>query len=477
MKYLRRCVKALGWLMLALGGLAAVGLAALIAANWNDDSLTEAAQRALRYTPPTEQALEGNGYLILMGLDAPTGGDAIGDAMALGRQRLAREIERRRWVEAHGDRQEGMPPSIAAEATMGEVLPDRLRCPVGEANCFAWFVKHGVDVEALAKTHQALLQRLAGTTGAPQFSNPSPFHLLAEFPPYGLLMRAHELWLAQAALTWVHGQPQQAMDIARQAVQLRRRMASTSNSLIASMIALAMQYRELRWLSGASTQTASPTPAAVSKAIEELLSVPTMPLESALEGEMHFIASILYSLEDSDFYPPLGDEPLAWWKHALNRTSRLAYLPRQTVNQSIGYLQQVHTVSGLPIHQQDDAFSKVVQQLGDDGVCLLWKRLRNFAGSCAFATTVPAYRTYIERVADIDGYRRLVLLQHRAAAEQVAPPDMPAWLAQSPEALRNPYTLEPMQWDAATNSLVFEGREKQNQNPGRSSTYRVRLRG
>ena len=54
---------------------------------------------------------------------------------------------------------------------------------------------------------------------------------------------------------------------------------------------------------------------------------------------------------------------------------------------------------------------------------------------------------------------------------------MPAWLAQSPEALRNPYTLEPMQWDAAANSLVFEGREKQNQNPGRSSTYRVRLRG
>lgn len=77
----------------------------------------------------------------------------------------------------------------------------------------------------------------------------------------------------------------------------------------------------------------------------------------------------------------------------------------------------------------------------------------------------------------MSGYRRLVLLQHRAATEQVAPPDMPAWLAQSPEALRNPYTLEPMQWDAATRSLVFEGREKQNQNPGRSSTYRVRLRG
>jgi hypothetical protein len=32
-----------------------------------------------------------------------------------------------------------------------------------------------------------------------------------------------------------------------------------------------------------------------------------------------------------------------------------------------------------------------------------------------------------------------------------------------------------MQWDAATHSLVFEGRQKQNQNPGGTSTYRIGL--
>ena len=52
---------------------------------------------------------------------------------------------------------------------------------------------------------------------------------------------------------------------------------------------------------------------------------------------------------------------------------------------------------------------------------------------------------------------------------------MPAWLDKSPATLRNPYTNQPMQWDAATNNLVFEGKEKQNQNPEQSSTYRVRL--
>ncbi|WP_029414395.1 hypothetical protein [Acidovorax radicis] len=477
MKYLRRCLKALGWLMLALGGLASVGLAALIVANWNDDALSEAAQQALQYTPPTEQALEGNGSLILMGLDAPAGGDAVADAMALGRQRLAREIERRRWVEAHGDRQEGMPPSLAAEAMVGDVLPDRLRCPVGEADCFAWFVKHGDEVQALAKNHQALLQRLAAAASSPQFSNPAPFYLLAEFPPYGLLVRAHELWLAQAALAWVHGQPQQAMDIARQAVQLRSRMASTSNSLIASMIALAMQHRELRWLSDASARTASPTPAAVSTTIEELVSVPTEPLGSAMEGEMRFVASGLYLYKTVDLFTRPWDEPPTWWQRLLNKASNWAYLPRQTLNLSLGYLQQVHTIHGMPAPRQDAAFSKLMRRLEDDGACLPWNSLRNIAGTCLAAISARNYQGYAQRVADMDGYRRLVLLQHRAAVDQVAPPDMPAWLAQSPEELRNPYTLQPMQWDAATSSLMFEGREKQNQNPGRSSTYRIRLRG
>lgn len=476
MKYLRRCLKALGWLMLALGGFVAVGLAALIVANWNDDALSKAAQQALQYTPPTEQALEGNGYLTLMGLDAPTGDDAIGDAMALGRQRLAREIERRRWVEAHGDRQEGMPPSIAVENAGHDVFPDRLRCPVGEADCFAWFVKHGDEVQALAKTHQALLLRVAAAASAPQFSNPAPFYLLAEFPPYGRLVRTHELWLAQASLEWMRGQPQQAMDIARQAVQLRSRLASNSNSLIASMIALAMQYRELHWLSDASARIESQTPAAVSTEVEELLSAPPSSLHQALEGEKHFVASVFYSVKDPGLFAAPWDEHPAWWQHLLNRASNWGFLPMQTLNMSIHHLQQVQAISDLPAHQMEPAFAEVMRPWDEGDACAPWKRLRNIAGTCLAVQALPSHQGYAQRVADMDGYRRLVRLQHRAAAQQVPSTEMTAWLAQSPQELRNPYTLQPMQWDAATSSLVFEGREKQTQNLDRSPIYRIPLR-
>ncbi len=84
---------------------------------------------------------------------------------------------------------------------------------------------------------------------------------------------------------------------------------------------------------------------------------------------------------------------------------------------------------------------------------------------------------YVQRVADIDGYRRLVMLQHRAIVQRLALADMPAWLQATPAELRNPYSLQTMRWDAATGSLLFEGREKQIRNPDQSPIYRIRLGG
>lgn len=477
MKYLRHGLKALGWLALGLGTLAVIALVALAVVNWRDVPLSQAAQQALVYTPPTEQALDGNGYLILMGLDepAPAQGDAVAAAIALGRQRLTREIERRRWVETHGDTTEGMPPSMPFENQGDKVFPARLRCPAAETNCFHWHHGHKADIQALAQANQVLLQRLAAAVSAPRFKNPAPFYLQAEFLPFSLLMRAHELLLAQASLQWENGQAQKALDTARQAAQLRARLASGSDSLIASMIALAMQHRELRWLSNAIAHNALPTSAAIAKDIAEWLSTPPESLRQALEGEKHFTASVLYSLKNASWVAtPV--EGTAWWQHLLDKGQGLTYLPNETLNLSIENLQQLQSVSVLPAHQLEAAFSDARQQRDEAGACAPWKRLRNMAGHCLAYMGTSSYQRYVQRVVDMDGYRRLVLLQHHAAVQRIAKPDMQAWLAQSPPELRHPYTLQPMQWDAASSSLIFEGRENQNQNPDKSPIYRIRLR-
>lgn len=477
MKYFRYGLKALGWLALGLGTLAVIALAALVVVNWRDAPLSEAAQQALVYASPTEEALDGNGYLILMGLDAPATiqGDAIAAAVAMGRERLAREIERRRWVEAHGNTTEGIPLSIPFEHSDDGVFPARLRCPASEADCFRWHHGREAEIQALVQANQVLLQRLAVAASAPQFNNPAPFYLLAEYLPFSLLMRAHELLLAQASLQWEQGQAPKALETTRQAIRLRTRLASGSDSLISSMIALAMQHRELRWLSNASLDKEPTVLAAVSKDIAEQLSPPPEQLQNALEGEKQFTASTFYPLKDANLFAAPGEET-AWWQHLMYSGRGLVYLPNETLNASIGNLQQLQTISRLPAHQMEAAFSDARRKWNESGACAPWKRLRNMAGHCLAYMGTSSYQGYVQRVVDMDGYRRLVLLQHHAAMQGIAKPDMPAWLAQSPPELRHPYTLQPMQWDAASSSLIFEGRENQNQNPDKSPIYRIRLR-
>ena len=87
----------------------------------------------------------------------------------------------------------------------------------------------------------------------------------------------------------------------------------------------------------------------------------------------------------------------------------------------------------------------------------------------------PGYAHYIRRNIDVDGYRRLVLLQLQATLQNKTPSDVAQWLASSADDVRNPYDRKPMQWDAASSSLMFEGREKQAHNPAGSNIYRVRL--
>ena len=472
MRFFRRLLKMMGWLFLAVSGLFAVVFIALIVANWQDDPLSEATQQLLHYTPPTEADLQGNGYLILMGLDAPAQNDAIADAIALGRQRLTREIERRRWVEEHGDATEGMPPFITTKDVVVSNLSKTLRCPPDQTDCFGWYEQRRAEVETSLQKDQVLLQRLKAIAHAEQFNDPTPAYLLWWTPRFDLLVHGHESWLAQASLLWMEGQPQQALMVAQEALELRKRLAYRSNNLLASMIALAMQYRELRWFRDANAHLSPQMSVEIAQRIENMLQTPPASLHESLEGEKRFVASILYSLGQTKHAPtPLSplDEFPAWWKHLLD----LAYLPQQTLNLFVDRVSQMQTISDLSPHQQEATFAGARHRREEEPCSYLnfWK-LRNVVGFCMLGFS-PDYQEYFQHVADMEGYRRLVLLQHRAIMQQMTLADMPDWLAKTPSELHNPYTLQPMQWDADSGSLVFEGHGKQSQHSDGKPLYRI----
>lgn len=479
MKTLRSCLRFVCGLLLVIVLFVMGWYALLLIINRNEAALSEEAQHALLYALPVAEQLEDNGFLILAGLDAPWESltqDAAIPAYDLGRQRLKREIERYQWTLANPGNAEGMPSNMAESKPKLNVLPAELRCPPGEADCFAWYQARKTALTATIHANHALIQRLNAAATAKQFNNPFPVHLYYDLSIHAPLIRSHELWLAQAALQWVEGQQAEAITKVATASRLRSRLAQNPSSLVTSMTALAMQARELHWLSNAAERTA---PAVVTRQIEQLLAAQPHSLHAGLESEKRLMASIYYTFRHyrrSGIFSSPWDERYARWQQVLNRISATGFLPNETTNQIVKDMATVQRISDLPAHEQESAFSNYMSSKPDDAACQYpMLPLRNQMGRCISAVGTAHYLAFMQRVNDIEGYRRLVLLQRQALVEGISPAAMPAWLDQSPVELRNPYTRQAMEWDAGTSSLVFEGKEKQNQNSNGSSTYRVRL--
>lgn len=480
MTTMRRCLQALGYVLLGLTVLAIIGLTCLVIANWKDDPLSDAAQQALQYAMPTEQALQDNGYLIAAGMDGSDNGSPAANAMALGRQRLDRAVERLLWKHQPGSKNMAdIPPWIAQNDGYTKALP-ALQCPQEHTDCFAWYVEQKAQVQALVQRNQVLLARYRAAANAAQFSDPFPYDFVGPLPPYSLMSNVHSLLLAQAALQWMDQQPAQALTTVELAARLRSRLAGSSKNIVGSMVALAMQYRELRWISQAISHSDTAPPAAIAARIQSLLAQPLPPLHDAMTTEKQAAISAIVGIQNQPVSvylaaDALQDDTPPKWALLLNRIAARGFLPIATINDTMRTMNQAQTMGDLPAGQLAKAVDdgELPQRIAQK--CSLRAGLRNIVGRCMQTHSTPNLLQYFLRVHDIEGYRRLVLLQAQAHAQKVALAQMPAWLAASPPSLHNPYTLQAMQWNAANNRLIFEGQERQSQHPQASSTYQIRL--
>ena len=76
---------------------------------------------------------------------------------------------------------------------------------------------------------------------------------------------------------------------------------------------------------------------------------------------------------------------------------------------------------------------------------------------------------------DLDGYIRLVILQAALRRDGVPLAQVAQAVQRAAPELRNPYTGQPMRWDAATATLSFEGRQKTGSEPPRVYTARLKF--
>ncbi|QNP49037.1 hypothetical protein [Diaphorobacter aerolatus] len=487
--------KAITWILVTVFALALAALGFLLAANWQDEPLSEASRRTQVYVAPIGNQLLGNGHVLLMGLDAPppekARADAVEPARQLGLKILQREQERWKWNARHGSLDADAAPKLLdpgnAAITAAQILAEDLRCAPEQSDCIAWAVQHRKQLAAADPARRAVLARLAAIANAPQYANVFPIHHAAQVPPVAVLRAGAELQLMQAALLWNDKAYDKALDQLELTERMRQRIAQ-SNNLVASVFATSsLNHGIVKWISNVITRDGKRLRPQDAERLQKILEAPRISLRNGMYGEMVSSASVIQSLGIALKLPPVqAKESTADAKAADSRTESVLhtrrfinerlFLPHQSTNIATQGWQLTMDLADLPPNELQAA----QEAAADKRKALIdarprWLGARNIIGARLFdqPTESADYVQYIRRGIDVDGFRRLALLQLLAAQQRVADDGMPAWLAASPAALRNPYDGQPMPWDSASRSLSFEGSVEQPQNPGRSKTYRV----
>lgn len=456
-------------------------------ANWHDEPLRDDVCPLLAYKAPTSDQLRDNGFLILAGMNAAPPANAkenpVDAAMAAGLEFLQNEQVRREWfLRAKGAFEpKDWPPAYKPSNPLShtDVFPDKLRCREASVlQCHQWYTRQAAALRPLIARQQPMFARMQAAAQATQFADVMPHYLQSLPPPYQILIATHELQLAQASLLWNEGKQAQALDLLASGDSLTQRLAEPSNPLIASMIALAMQMRTLSWTSSLIASSGQPLHPSIQDRIRERLERPVISLRAGLNSERLNALNMLSVLgndpRDWGDVSQIAEETARWPAKITAQWLQRTYLPNESMNRQMEWWDLFAPIADVSADSQDAEIASAQHQWEELGRQRWnWLGARNAAGKILSNVTMVDYAAYVSRRHDVEAYRRMVLIQWTGHAQHISLAQMPQWLQTTPAAMRNPYTLQPMQWDADAKSLIYEGRKTQTQNLNRSKTYQI----
>jgi hypothetical protein len=204
-------------------------------------------------------------------------------------------------------------------------------------------------------------------------------------------------------------------------------------------------------------------------------------LAHAMKAEGKLVASVLQAIIDDARAKRLG-RTTGWdWVHEMGSDLVLAcfYKPNQTANLSSSWYESLANVMNRPAHELQAAFEgvrmKQKERMGMNLFGLFYPN--NPVGKILVNVGTNDFSKYAYRLHDLEGYLRLVQTKMWLMNEAGQPQALPVaqLLKGSPQAMRNPYTLQPMSWDERQSELVFEGREVATFNPTKTTQFITRI--
>lgn len=432
-------MRALKWMLIGALVLGGVPLAALIAINAFDESLTPEAARYGEPRPPAVPDAE-NGYYALLAIGAGDGEDGAAYAKA--------------WVaEARS----------AAKENRMELRPEVRRakrpavCDAAQTSCVAAAAAQPAGIASQLEAYREDLERYEKLIACRRYEEvlDHPLRVVTQFPPYRYVVSAHQAYVLRAALAAASGDLEGAVAAIERDIAFQRVMLAGARTILGKVLAGANYWRDLAFVT--DLLQSHPRELAFLHARLQDVMKPIDPaalqVSSAIETEFALSKQLLRNpvAGQPGDHGAAGSEQLIY---------KLFYKPNATINREVARFSAMAAATGMPVNQGSAELTRIFQS---EAKMQLRDYFDNPAGNLLRRIAMPEDGTdayHRLRLHDLDAYNRLVGMRVEMMAAGVTADAAGAFVAQSDPRFHDPYTGKPMAWDASARRLGFQAKSK-----------------
>ncbi len=452
--------KFLKWISLAL-----LMVVVFIIACWRlipDEDLRPEAQQLLarEISVPPEQNLD----VALWGFEASPEREVI----AVGKEIIA-AISR---LEPHrvGDDAPFEYAAMLGNKPLRFATSRKYSCSEMTTNCVAALRAADAGLQKEAIEYGVYVDRYRQLRNYSQLAETVPKSLLAPIHRWSDLLRISELVDAQIVRDAATPQTRaNAVSELAAEIALWRRVTLQADLLITKMIGVAALQRKMRLASEllAEYQDIAMKNEAMVAAISAPWLLEDVSMRRVLDGEFRYSAASFLS-GDKDLIKNEIKAGGDWVGKAV--FSLGGYKHKATINRAYAHLYQAGEFYSQPsnvvvaneasLRAKNDSFD-----MFSPGVILY-----NPIGKVLLGVANTSWGDYAYRMHDLMAYSRLLELQRRIAVQKISREQIPAFLAVADKDLADPYTNQPMHWDAASGKLSFTAHSEKFRKGGNAIT-------
>ena len=322
-------------------------------------------------------------------------------------------------------------------------------CDITKPDCLARFRTEQSQFNALIQNYRFLIDNYINLSHYAGYSNIAIRGSETPIIQVGSILKAHKLFTAQTTLNYLKGKRPESLESLQQDIIFQRQNLLRSDNALFSMVSASLLNRDLYLYSQLLDQDIA------EKSFQKKLAIPLLSdqekdFTKVLQGEFQFINTIFQSGSLGLPFDRIG--PLQKFPQ------KFVFKPNATVNQFFYYYKGLLEWSQLPADKRlSSPEIKSARSFGflDVGY--------NPTGVILLSIATPNFGSYIYRLDNLDGLIRLVKIKQRIRHDRIVKNKIEAFLKQDIPFCKNPYTNQPMTWDAKTETLYFMDLSKEGQ--------------